>query len=42
MRTNYIQYSYFNSVKNTLVFVKNASFFRKQIVKNSFTLKLTC
>lgn len=30
MKTIYIQASYFNSVKNVVVYVREATFFRKQ------------
>lgn len=32
----------FDSVKSVVVCVKEATFFRKQILKNSFILKLIC
>lgn len=41
MKTIYVQNSYFNSAKSVLVYLKEASFFRKQILKN-FILKLIC
>lgn len=40
MKTTYVQNSYFNSVKIAVVCVKEATFFRKQILSNSFIPKL--
>lgn len=42
MKTTYVQNSYFNSVKIAVVCVKEAAFFRKQILSNSFIPKLIC
>lgn len=42
MERVYIQISQFDSVKSVVAYVKEATFFRKQIGKNYFILKLIC
>lgn len=42
MKTSYVQNYYFNSVKNVVVCVKEATFFRKHSKEFFFFLKLIC